>query len=93
MSGAGGAVYSPYFKSHEHGVHFIHHAFNGSAHEFHNFNPFVPGSRTNVSTACFSAFILRRCLSEHDDRRLTLALVYMVIGLCVLSRNEKAKFA
>jgi hypothetical protein len=30
---------------------------------------------------------------QHDERRLTLALVYMVIDLCVLSRNEKAEFA
>jgi len=62
------------------------------------FNPSKPGSgysrRKNcVSTAGFSAIILGQCSSEHDERRLTLALVYMVIDLCVLSRNEKAKFA
>ena len=46
-----------------------------------------------VFTAGFSAIILGQCSSVHDERRLTLALVYMVIELCVLSRNEKAKFA
>ena len=61
-------------------------------------NPLPPGSgyrrRKNcVSTAGFSAIILSQCSSEHGERRLTLALVYMVIDLCVLSRNEKAKFA
>ena len=62
------------------------------------FNPLPPGSgysqRKNcVFTTGFSAIILGQCSSEHDERRLTLALVYMVIDLCVLSRNEKAKFA
>ena len=61
-------------------------------------NPSQPGSvyrhRKNcVFTAGFSAVILGPCLSEHDERKLILALVYMVIDLCVLSRNEKAKFA
>ena len=61
-------------------------------------NPSNPGSgysrcKKYVSTAGFSAIILGQCLREHDERRLTLALVYMVIDLCVLSRNEKAKFA
>ena len=62
------------------------------------FNSSNPGSshshRKNcVSIAHFSAVMLGPCSCEHDERRLTLALVYMVIDLCVLSRNEKAKFA
>ena len=62
------------------------------------FNPSNLGSgyshRNNcVSTAGFSAIILGQCSSEHGERKLTLALVYIVIDLCVLSRNEKAKFA
>ena len=61
-------------------------------------NPLPPDSgysrRKNcVSTAGFSAIILGQCSSEHGERKLTLALVYIVIDLCVLSRNEKAKFA
>ena len=63
-----------------------------------NINSSNPGSgyshsKNCVSTAGFSAIILGPCSSEHNKRRLTLALVYMVIDLCVLSRNEKAKFA
>jgi hypothetical protein len=49
-------------------------------------NSFNPGSshshrKNRVSKARFSAIILGLCSSEHDERRLTLALVYMVIGL------------
>ena len=52
-------------------------------------NPLPPGSvysqRKNcVFAAGFSAIILGPCSSEHDERRLTLALVFMVIDLCVL---------
>ena len=61
-------------------------------------NPSNPGSgysrrKKCVSTAGFSAIILGQCSSEHGERKLILALVYIVIDLCVLSRNEKAKFA
>ena len=54
-------------------------------------NPFALGTsrcrRENcVFTARFSAIILGLRLSAHDERRLTLALVYMVIGLCVVKK-------
>ena len=71
---------------------------NWSSEQAVNINPLPPGRgysrRKNcVSTAGFSAIILGQCSSEHGERKLTLALVYIVIDLCVLSRNEKAKFA
>ena len=61
-------------------------------------NPLPAGSgysqfKNCVFTAGFSAIILGPCSSERNERMLTLALVYMVIDLCVLFRNEKAKFA